>query len=175
MARFQDRLVHCALLRADAYEEIEADQGATGQAAVVVVLAAVAAGIGGIANHGPAGILWHAAAQVAGWWIWAYLTWFIGTRLLPGAATRADPGELLRTTGFACAPGLLRALGFIGPVGGALFLVCGLWMLVATVVAVRQALDYSGTGRALAVCALGFPIYAAIQFTSLLLLGPWPV
>ena len=51
----------------------------------------------------------------------------------------------------------------------------GTAVLVATVVAVRQALDYPGTGRALAVCALGFPIYAAIQFTSLLLLGPWPV
>jgi len=175
MARFHQRVLGCALLRAESYEEVEADRRATVQAGAVVVLAAAAAGIGGVANHGAPGILWHAGAQVVGWWIWAYLTWFLGTRLLPGVHTSADPGELLRTTGFACAPGVLRALGLFSPLAGALFIVCGLWMLVAMVVAVRQALDYPGTGRALAVCALGFPIYAAIQVTSLLLLGPWPV
>jgi hypothetical protein len=175
MSSFRQRVLGCALLRAESYEEIEADRGATLQAGVVVVLAAAAAGVGGIANHGAPGILWHAAAQLLGWWIWAYLTWFLGTRLLPGLHTSADPGELLRTTGFACAPGVLRALGLFSPVAGAVFLVSGLWMLVAMVIAVRQALDYHRTAPALLVCALGFPIYALIQVTSLLLLGPWPV
>jgi hypothetical protein len=175
MARFHERMWRAALLDPHTYEEVEADQGATTQAAVVVVLSAVAAGVGGLANHGAIGIVWHAAAQVAGWWIWAYITYFVGTRFLPGPHTRSDHGELLRTIGFASAPGVLRVLGLIGPLAGVVFLVCGVWMLVAMVVAVRHALDYAGTARAIAVCALGFPIYAFIQLTSLLLLGPWPV
>jgi hypothetical protein len=70
---------------------------------------------------------------------------------------------------------VLRILALISPIAGAVFLVCTVWMLVAMVVAVRQALDYSGTARAVAVCAIGFPLYAAIQAMSMLLLGPWPV
>jgi uncharacterized paraquat-inducible protein A len=48
-------------------------------------------------------------------------------------------------------------------------------MLVTMVVAVRQALDYRSTGRAIAVCAIGFPIYVVILVVTLLLTGPWPV
>ena len=98
-------------------------------------------------------------AALAGWWIWAYVAYLIGTRLLPGPETRADPGELVRAIGFSSAPGVLRVLGVVSPIAGPVFLVCTIWMLVAMVVAVRQALDYRGSVRAVAVCAIGFPIY----------------
>jgi hypothetical protein len=140
-----------------------------------VVLSAVAAGIGGIAHHNVLAILGYMLAALAGWWIWAFVAYLIGTRPLPEPQTQADLGELLRTIGFSSAPGVLRIFALVSPIAGAVFLVCTAWMLVAMVVAVRQALDYSGTARAVAVCAIGFPIYAATLALSMLLLGPWPL
>ena len=168
-------MLRAALLDAELYEEVEADRGATGQACIVVVLSALAAGIGGLEHHGAWATLGYTLAALAGWWIWAYVAYLIGTRLLPGPETQADPGELLRTLGFSSAPGLLRVLSLVSPLAGAVFLVSTVWMLIAMVVAVRQALDYTGNARAIAVCAIGFPIYAATLALSMLLLGPWPL
>jgi hypothetical protein len=55
------------------------------------------------------------------------------------------------------------------------FAICTLWMLVAMIVGVRQALDYSSTLRAIAVCAIGFPIYVLSILLSVIVLGPWPI
>jgi len=175
MARLPVRMLRAALLDREIYEEVEADRGATGQALAVVLLSALGAGLGSIGNSGPAGILWSTAAALLGWYVWAWVTWWIGTRWLPGPQTVADRGELLRTIGFSSAPGVLRVLGLASPLAGPVFLVATLWMLVAMVVAVRQALDYQATPRALAVCAIGFPVYAIFLGVSLLLLGPWPL
>lgn len=175
MTRLLRRMWRAALLDAEVYEEVEADRGATGQAFVVVVLSAVAAGIGSIENSGREGILWSTIAALVGWYVWAYVTYFIGTRFLPGPETVADHGELLRTIGFSSAPGVLRVFALIPPIAGWVFLGCTLWMMVAMVVAVRQALDYVGTWRAIAVCAIGFPVYAVMLAASLLLYGAWPV
>jgi hypothetical protein len=169
------RMVRAALLRSDLYEEVEADRGATGQAFAVVVLAAVATGVGALHNSGATGILWHTLVDVAGWYAWAWTTCLIGTRLLPTSETRADLGELLRTLGFASAPGVLRIGALLDEAAFALFTLSTLWMLVAMVVAVRQALDYRSTARALAVCALGLPVYVLPQMISVLVLGPWPL
>jgi len=175
MASYLGRMLGASLLKADVYEEVEADQSATLQAGSVVVLSSVAAGIGSFENGGFAGILWVTVAALLGWWIWAFVTYWIGTRWLPGPETSADHGELLRTIGFSSAPGILRIFSAIPELGGPLFVVCTLWMLVAMVIAVRQALDYSGTGRAIVVCMIPFPIYAAILVVNLLFTGPWPV
>jgi len=169
------RMLGAARLDPKIYEEVEADRAATGQAFVVVLLASAAAGLGAFEYRIFSGILWHTIHGVVLWYVWAYITYWIGTRLLPGPETSADHGELLRTIGFSSAPGLLRALGLITPIAGAVFVVCTLWMFAAMVVAVRQALDYSSTLRALAVCAIGFPVYALGLAVSILLLGPWPI
>ncbi|MCI0656146.1 MAG: hypothetical protein L0170_03645, partial [Acidobacteria bacterium] len=94
-----------------------------------------------------------------GWLVWAWLTWFIGAKILPTKETHADLGQLLRTTGFAASPGVLRILALVTPAAPAILLLAHLWMLAAFVVAVRQALDYSSTWRALAVCFLGWIVY----------------
>lgn len=172
---FVQRSVGAALLDAHVYEEVEADRGANAQAAALVALAAVAAGIGSAGNHGMGGILWYTFAALLAWYVWAGIAYLIGTRLLPGPHTQADHGELLRTIGFSSAPGLLRVLGLFSPIAGLVFFVSTLWMLIAMVVAVRQALDYTSTGRAIAVCAIGFPVYALVLLLFLVLLGPWPV
>jgi hypothetical protein len=175
MTPFHERLLRAALLQADLYEEVEADAGANRQALVVVVLSGAALGVGGIANSGLQGIFWQALVAVIGWWVWAYATYFIGTKLLPTAATEADPGQLLRTIGFSGAPGILRIAMIVPVLAFPAFVVGTLWELLAMVVAVRQALDYTSTLRAIAVCAIGFPVYALALIASVLFLGPWPV
>ena len=172
---FAKRMLHAAWLRADLYEEVEADRSATNQALAVVLLSGLATGIGSWANSGVEGLIWHSAIAVVGWYLWAALALAIGTRLLPGEHTRADLGEMLRALGFASAPGVLRVLMLFPPIAFGVLVACTLWMLAAMVVAVRQALDYHGTARALAVCALGLPVYAIPLALSLLVLGPWPV
>ncbi len=161
MATIQDRIVRAAKLDSQLYEEVEADRDATGQAMAVVVMSAVAAGIG-LGSGGLLGIVGGTIVALLGWWVWAFLTYFIGTRLLPEPQTKADYGELLRTIGFASAPGLIRVFGVIPGFGAILFLVAGIWMLVATVIAVRQALDYTSTPRAVGVCLIGWLVQVVI-------------
>jgi len=166
------RMIGAARLDAAIYEEIESDRGATGQAFLVVLFASAAAGVGAIENHAASGILWHTIHGLILWYVWAYITYWIGTRLLPSAETSADHGELLRTIGFSSAPGLLRALGLITPIAGEVFVICTLWMLVAMVIAVRQALDYESTWRAIGVCAIGWVVPAVILGIAVSMVAP---
>ena len=175
MKSFVRRALGAARLDAETYEEVEADVSANAQAALMVTLSAVAAGLGSLDNHGAGGVLWYTLAALISWYLWAAIAYWIGTRLLPGAHTEADHGQLLRTLGFSSAPGLLRIAGLFPPLALFAFLLSTAWMLVAMVVAVRQALDYCTTARAIAVCAIGFPFYAIALALSLLLLGPWPI
>lgn len=171
MTGFQDRMLRAAKLDVNLYEEVEADTTAMGQAMAVVVLSSVAAGVGSIAKLGLGGILATTVAALVGWYVWAYLTYFIGTRILPEPQTEADVGQLLRTTGFSSSPGLIRILGIIPGLGDLVYLVAAIWMLVAMVIAVRQALDYKSTGRAVAVCAIGWIIQILIIALLFSLLG----
>ena len=156
MAEIQDRILRAAKLDVELYEEVEHDEGALGQATTVVVLSALAAGIGGLGAAGVTGLIGGTLAALLGWYLWAFLTYFIGTRLLPEPQTRADYGQLLRTIGFSSAPGLIRVLGIIPGLASIVFTIAGIWMLVAMVIAVRQALDYTSTLRAVGVCAIGW-------------------
>lgn len=158
MASIQDRIIRAVKLDVDLYEEVEADREATGQATGVVVASALAAGIGA----GGVGLIMGTLVALASWYVWAYLAYFIGTKLLPEPQTSADHGELLRTTGFSAAPGLIRVLGVIPALRELVFMVAGVWMLVAMVIAVRQALDYTSTWRALAVCLGGFLVQTVV-------------
>jgi hypothetical protein len=165
MASFQDRMIRAAKLDVSLYEEVEADKEATGQAMAVVVLSSVAAGVGTITTGGLGAILLGTITSLIGWFVWAYLTYLIGTKLLPEPQTKADIGELLRTIGFSSSPGLIRVLGIIPMMGGLVFLIASIWMLVAMVIAVRQALDYQSTARAVGVCIIGW----VVQFLVLAL------
>ena len=162
MTSFTNRIIRAAKLDVNLYEEVEADKGALGQAMGVVVLSSIAAGVGSIERVGFGGILIGTIVALIGWYIWAYLTYFIGTKLLPEPQTKADHGELLRTIGFSSSPGLIRILGIIPGLTGIVFLVASIWMLVAMVIAVRQALDYQSTLRAVGVCAIGWIIQMLI-------------
>ena len=171
MSDFVDRMRRAAWLDAALYEEVEADRGATAQATAVVVLSSVAAGIGTIAHGGLLGVVTGTIFAVIAWYLWAVLTYWLGTRVFPEPQTQADVGELLRTTGFSSSPGLLRVVGIIPSLTTGVFVAAGIWMLVAMVIAVRQALDYRGTWRAIAVCGAGFLIQALILVILFNLLG----
>ena len=161
MANFGNRIIRAAKLDVALYEEVEADKSSLGQAMGVVILSSIAAGIGST-SAGILEMLIGVVVALAGWYIWAYLTYFIGTKLLPESQTKADHGELLRTIGFSSSPGLIRVLGVVPVMRGIVFLIAAIWMLVAMVIAVRQALDYTGTLRALGVCAIGWIIQAVM-------------
>lgn len=163
MQNLMTRMIRASKLDVQLYEEVESDRTALGQALGVVILSSLAAGIGTIGHVGGYGeILVGAIAAVIGWFVWAFLTYWIGTRLLPEAQTEADLGQLLRTTGFSSSPGLIRVLGILPGLTGIVFMVAGVWMLVAMVIAVRQALDYQSTWRAVGVCLIGWAIQALI-------------
>jgi hypothetical protein len=110
-------------------------------------------------------------AALVAWYIWAFLTYFVGTKLLPEPQTKADVGELLRTIGFSSSPGLIRVLGIIPFLRGLVFLMAGVWMLVAMIIAVRQALDYQSTLRAVGVCIVGWIAQALVFVLLFYLLG----
>ncbi len=171
MTNFQDRIIRAAKLDVNLYEEVEADKGAMFQAMAVVVLSSIAAGVGSVGSLGFGGILMGMIAALIGWYIWAYLTYIIGTKLLPEPQTKADHGELLRTIGFSSSPGLIRVLGIIPGVGSVIFLAASIWMLVAMVIAVRQALDYKSTPRAVGVCLIGWIIQTLIFVLLFSVLG----
>ncbi|MBI2879996.1 MAG: YIP1 family protein [Candidatus Tectomicrobia bacterium] len=149
-------MLRAAKLEAELYEEVEADQKATGQATGVVILSGLAAGLGAGAQGGVPGVVLGTVVALLGWYLWAFLTYWVGTRILPEPQTEADLGELLRTTGFSSAPGLLRILGVVPALRGVVFVGSSIWMLVAMIIAVRQALDYRSTLRAVGVCAIGW-------------------
>ena len=133
------------------YEEVEHDRGATGQAFVVVVLAAVCAGIGGLGS-GASGFLSGLIGAILGWLSWSAVTMLVGTRLFGGTA---DWGELLRTLGFAQAPGVLAIFGIIPVLGALAKFVVAIWLLVTGIVAIRQALDID-TGKAILTALVGW-------------------
>ena len=151
-----DRIVRAAKLDAALYEEVEADPSLTKEAALVVVLASLAAGIAGFGNAGVVGLFAITIGNIIGWLIWSGVIFLIGTKLLPEPQTEADFGQLLRTLGFAAAPRIAAILALIRPLAAIVALVVTAWGIAAMIVAIRQALDYESTGRAAAVCLIGF-------------------
>jgi hypothetical protein len=163
MSTLAHRLLGSVSLNANSYEEVEADTHANIQAIGIVVLSSVAAAVG-TRTTSVASMAALVVVALTSWVIWVLLTLMIGTQLLPGDATRTDFGQLLRTTGFSAAPGILRVFGAIPVIGWAIFLAATIWMLFSFVIAVRQALDYTSTASALAVCLLGWLIHGVLFF-----------
>ena len=154
MATFVERMVRAAKLEVAVYEEVENDTAATGQALGVVVLSSVATGIG--AGAGVRGLVFITVTSLLGWAFWAWITHLIGTRWLREPGTSANWSQLARTIGFAQAPGILRIVGIIPFLATLVFFITAIWTLVAVVVGVRQALDFTSTPRAVAVCVIGW-------------------
>jgi len=163
MSTLASRVLGSAALHAGSYEEVESDHKANWQAVAVVLLSSLGAAVGTrITSLVDVAIL--LVVAVATWISWVLLTLLIGTILLPGKDTKADFGQIFRTTGFSASPGILRAFGFLPVVGWYIFVGATIWMLFSFVVAIRQALDYSSTSRAFFVCLLGWLIQGLLFF-----------
>ena len=156
-----DRMRGAALLDVATYEEVEHDNEATGQAAVVVIIVAVCSAIGAVWRGGPS-IIMAPVTAILGWLLWSAVAYLIGDKLLGGTATW---GELLRTVGFAQSPGVLMIFGIIPILGGLVRAVVVIWLLATGIVAIRQALDFS-TGKAILTAFLGWIAIVALAFLT---------
>ena len=145
------RMIGAATFDLETFEEVEANESLTGQAALVVFLAAIAEAIGS-SRSGLIAAVGAGIAAIFAWLLWAGITYLIGDKMLGGTATW---GELLRTLGFAQAPGVFLVLAIIPLLGWAVQAGVALWMLGLGVIAVRQALDFS-TGKAIATVLVGW-------------------
>jgi len=174
MSSFNDRIIRAAKLDVSLYEEVESDITALRQAMGVVILSSVAAGLGTITIGGPRVIIVIIIVTILaliGWYIWAYITYFIGTKILPEPQTKANHGQLLRTIGFSSSPGLIRILCIIPGLSEIVLIVASIWMLIAMVIAVRQALDYQSTLRAVVVCIIGWIVQSLFFVLLLFVIG----
>ena len=162
-----ERIIGATLLRVKVYEEVEADKSATLQAMGVVILSALATGISLPSFLGfsisISGLIVGVASSLIGWALLAWITYMVGTRLFPTPETKADWGELARTLGFAQSPGILRVLGIVPVIGPIIFSIASIWGIVTTMIAIRQALDYTSTWRAISVTLVSYMPYALIM------------
>ena len=169
---FTSRVLGVLVFDAAVFEEVEADPHATWQAAVVVVISSLATGfaVGGLYDSRLSTFAVTSGIALAMWVAWAMLTLQIGTRLLPERDTRASLGQLLRTIGFAAAPGWLQVLAVFPNMRAVIIGGTSAWMFALMVVAVQRALDYEHIGRAVAVCALGLALALGLAVILALLL-----
>ena len=163
---FINRIIRACKLDANLYEEVEADKSATFQAALVVILSTLALGVGSFFTFGVFNIFIPILVALAGWFVWSSLIYFVGAKLFPDKNTQSNIGELLRTIGFSHAPGLIRVFGFNQDLLVFTYFVSGIWALIAMVIAVRQALDYQSTWRAVGVVVIVtlFQFYILYKF-----------
>ena len=178
MGKLVDRMIRAAKLDVKLYEEVEADKTATRQALLVVLIYSICAGIGsGLVMVWDEGVGHFFLSLFLGllyalvfWLIWSLITYLIGTRFFKGPKTKATYSELLRTIGFAATPGVLLIFVFIPFVGGVISFLVWVWMLVAMVIAVRQALDFT-TGRAIGTVVVGGVVYLVVALIIGMVLG----
>ena len=169
--QFMARMIRAAKLESLLYEEVETDKDATIQALVVVLLSSLAASIGASTHAGLGGLIIAGLVAMLAWYVWTFMSYVIGAKLFPVSQTSASHREVWRTLGFASAPGILRVFGAVPGLTGLAFLVAAVWMLIAAIIAVRQALDYTSTVRAAGVCIPGWLVHVFLLFFPLLLFG----
>jgi hypothetical protein len=162
-------MIGAAFLNSATYEAVERDQNATSSALLIVILGAIASGIGLLGSGRLLAVIFGILAAIVAWAAYAGVAYLVGSRFLGGPRTQATWGQLLRTLGFAQSPRLLLVLGFIPIFGFFLNVVVWVWTLMTTVVAVRQALDFT-TGRAIVTAVVSWIILAIVQF---ILLAPF--
>ena len=164
MANLTERMVGAMRADVKTFQEIEADPNAMGQAITVIVIAGVAALIGNIFRSGVGGGIMALIMSLIGYAVWSILVVLIGTKVMPEPTTKADFNEAFRVIGFTASPGVFNVLAIIPFLGPVISFFVGIWMLVIGVIAVREVLDYSNTGRAIVVCLIAFVVYLCVVF-----------
>ena len=169
MASMGARMAGAMQADAATFEEIEHDPSAMGQAVAVIVIAGVAAMFGNIFRGGVVSGVMGLIGSLLGYALFSLMVFLIGTKVMPEPATKADFNEAFRVVGFTASPGVFNVLAIIPFLGPLISFVISLWMIVIGVIAVREVLDYSNTGRAIIVCLLAM---VAVWIISMLVLTP---
>jgi hypothetical protein len=164
MPTFFHRMIGVAVFDAATYDDIERDQKATAQAMGVVVLAGIAAGLGTPSSQRLGAVVTLSLIALLSWACWAMVTFEVARRLLPDPREVTDFGRLLRTFGFAASPGLLRLAGLVPAFALPAMIASAVWMTATMVMALRQGLEYHSTGRAIAICAVGWLLSVGVAF-----------
>jgi len=146
-----DRILGVFKLDKKVFAEVEHDESATSQAAIVVAIVAALSVVGVIIST-LISMIGGGKPEIGGvilqvvvtfvvafinWAVWSGVTYLVGTNLFKGEATFS---EMLRVIGFASAP---RMLGIIPCVGG---IIGSIWSLIASYFAIKEGLDLDDTG-----------------------------
>ena len=154
MADLTGRMIGAMQADVKTFTELENDPNAMAQAVTVIVIAGIAALIGNIFRSGISVGILSLIGSLLGYALFSLMVFLLGTKVMPEPATKADFNETFRVVGFAAAPGVFNILAIVPYLGPLISLLVGLWSLVIAVVAVREVLDYSNTGRAIIVCLI---------------------
>jgi hypothetical protein len=170
MTGFMDRVLGAVRLDGQLYKTVAEDQGATSQSLWIIAIYGMASGFAFFGKTGAAAINMVLLTTLLGWYIWAFFTYYLGTKIFSEPQTNADRKAVYRAMGFAASAGWIRALGVVPGIAWLAILVSTVWMLIASVIAVKQALDYTSTLRAVGVCVLCWCISMIVQMTLLVIL-----
>jgi hypothetical protein len=164
MTQFFRRFIGVLVLDATAFEDVEADSHAAMQSVAVVMLACLGGGIAvvGLGGASLLGFLAGAVIVLGAWLMWVTAVAALGTITFAEANTASNLKELLRTLGFAAAPGVFLAFAAMRAAAPFVVALVSIWMIAAAVLGLRQALDYRSTTRAIAVSAVGWIISLGI-------------
>jgi len=152
------RMIGVGRLDRHTFEEVEHDDSVTSQALLVVIIVSISAAIGGLlaADNLFEGLIFGLIRGLAGWALWALVTYWVGTTLLNTQKTHANWVQFARTTGFAQTPGILQVFAFFPVIGGLVVLTAAIWQLVAMIKAMRTTLKDESTLRVVCVVVIGF-------------------
>jgi serine/threonine protein kinase len=169
-SEYFNRVWRALRLDPNVYAEVKRDRSppALIQAGVVVGLAGVSSSMGfALLQRADTGLAQLLAAGVgglvgglAGWALWSFLGWAIGSGLFGG---RGTTGQLVRTSGLAQVPSLLGFLSAVPVVGVLFYLAIAVWSLLTALASLRQTLELN-TGKALATIVLAGAPTLLVQF-----------
>jgi len=158
-------MIRASKLDRTLFQEVEADEGSTMQAVLIMLFSSVCAGAGlalsGILSNEELYAILSIGmfASIAGWFMWSFIVYILGTTLFKSPKTSATYLKLMRTVGFSASPGILRLLIFIPGIGIFIDIGVQIWSLAASVIALQQSLDLS-VAKATGLCISGWIIYA---------------
>lgn len=169
MTLFLRRFFGALVFDPAAFEEIESNRASLLHAMIVVALAAGAGGAAamGLGLTGVPGLLIGVATVLGAWLVWITVVAVIGTITFAEPETHSSFSELVRTLGFAMAPGVFIAFAAMRAVAPIVIALVVGWSAGLTVLAMRQALDYRSTTRAVIVSIVGWLLAIGVIGTLL--------
>jgi hypothetical protein len=148
-------MLGAALLEPETYEEAASVSSVWSQAALVVVVSSMAAGVGNLGG-GLTGFVLGFLAALLGWGLCALSAYWVATRKVGVPRTQSTWNATLRGLGFASTPRLFLAFTFLPVIGFLVGLAVHAWTLITIGFAVRTSLDLEEARPAIMVALAGW-------------------